>query len=97
MEHPFGAMPVSILLWRAEIGIFNANVIKYPFKSTYRANVCPRHVSKFNTICSMFSLLLICAGDIKLNPGSRKNNIIIFLCAMGILAVLQPTISQNYL
>ena len=67
-------MPVSILQWRAEIGIFNTKLVKYPFKSKYRANVCPRNLNKFYTICCMFLLLLICAGDIELNPGPRKSN-----------------------
>ena len=67
-------MPVSILQWRAEIGIFNTKLVKYPFKSKYRANVCPRNLNKFYTICCMFLLLLKCAGDIELNPGPRKSN-----------------------
>ena len=71
---PFGAMPVSILQWHAEIGIFNTKLVKYPFKSKYRANVCPQNLNKFSTICCMILLLLICAGDIELNPGPRKNN-----------------------
>ena len=67
-------MPVSILQWRAEIGTFNTKLVKYPFKSKYRDNVCPRNLNKFYTICCMFLLLLICVGDIELNPGPRKNN-----------------------
>ena len=31
-------------------------------------------VLEFYTICCMILLLLICAGDIELNPGPRKNN-----------------------
>ena len=38
LEHPSGAMPVSILQWRAEIGIFNAKLVKYPFRSKYQVN-----------------------------------------------------------
>ena len=60
-------MPISILQWRAEIGIFNAKLVKYPCRSKYRVNVCPRN------FC-MFLLLLICAGGIDFNPGPRKNN-----------------------
>ena len=75
LGHTFGAMPVSILQWRAEIGIFNAKLVKYPFRSKYQVNVCPQNLNKFYTICCMFLLLLICAGDIELNPGPRKNNI----------------------
>ena len=67
-------MPVSLLQRRAEIGIFNTKLVKYPFKSKYRANVCPRNLNKFYTICCMILLLLICAGDIELSPGPRKNN-----------------------
>ena len=67
-------MPVSILQWRAEIGVFNTKLVKYPFKSKYRANISPRNLNKFYTICCMILLLLICAGDIELNPGPRKNN-----------------------
>ena len=67
-------MPVSILQWRAEIGIFNTKYVKYPFKSKYWASVCPRNLDNFYTICYIFLLLLICAGDIELNPGPRKNN-----------------------
>ena len=33
----FGVMPISILQWRAEIGIFNTKLVKYPFKSKYWA------------------------------------------------------------
>ena len=40
LEHPFGAIPVNILQWRAEIGIFNSKLAKYPFKFNYRANAC---------------------------------------------------------
>ena len=58
----------------AENGIFNVKLVKYPFKSIYQANVCPRNLSKFYTICCMFLLFLICAGDIELNLGPRKNN-----------------------
>ena len=60
-------MSISILQWRAEIGIFNAKLVKYPCRSKYRVNVCPRN------FC-MFVLLLICAGGIDFNPGPRKNN-----------------------
>ena len=67
-------MSVSILQWRAEIGIFNTKLVKYPFKFKYQANVCPRNLNQFYTICCVFSLLLICAGDIELNPGPRKNS-----------------------
>ena len=67
-------MPVSLLQWREEIGIFNTKLVKYPFKSKYRANVCRRNLNKFYTICCMILLLLISAGDIELNPGPRKNN-----------------------
>ena len=67
-------MPVSILQWRAEIGIFNAKLAKYLFRSKYRVNVCPRNLSKFYTIPCMFLLLLKCVGDIELNPGPKKNN-----------------------
>ena len=74
LEHPFGAMTVSILLQRAEIGIFNAKLVKYSFRSKYRFSVCPRNLNEFYTICCMLLLLLICAGDIELNPGPRKNN-----------------------
>ena len=74
LGHTFGAMPVTILQWRTEIGIFNTIYVKYPFKSKYRASVCPRNLNNFYTICCIFLLLLICAGDIELNPGPRKNN-----------------------
>ena len=67
-------MPVSILQWRAEIGTFNTTLVIYPFKSKYRADACPRNLSKFYTICCMILLLLTCAGDIELNPGPRTNN-----------------------
>ena len=75
LEHPFGATPVSIFEWRAEIGIFNTKHIKCPFKSKYPDNVCPRNLNMFYTICRMFLLLLIRADDIEFNPGPRKNNI----------------------
>ena len=91
-------MPVSILQWRAGIGIFNATLVKYPLRSEYQANVCPRNLNKFYTICCMFLLLLICAGDIELNPGPRKTiPLIIFLFAIGILTVLHHIIFPNCL
>ena len=74
LEHPVAATPVSSLQWRAEIGLFNAKIVKYPFKSIFRANACPRNLNKFYTMCCMFLLLLIFVGDIKLNPGPRKSN-----------------------
>ena len=75
LEHPFGAMPVSIMHWRAEIAIFNVKLVKYPFKSKYWSNnVCPQNLNPFYAICCMFLLLLIYAGDIQLNQGPRKNN-----------------------
>ena len=98
LEHSFGAMPVSILMWRAEIGIINAKLVKYPFRSKYRVTVCPRNLNKFYTICCMFLLLLICASDTELNPGPPKNTkIIIFLFAIGILTVLRHIIFSNCL
>ena len=99
LEHSLCAMPASILQWRADIGIFIAKLVKYPFKSKYRANVCPRNLNKFYTICCMFLLLLICAGDIELNPGHRETIIplIIFLFAIGIFTVLPHIIFQNCL
>ena len=65
-------MPVSILQWRGETGIFNAKLGEYIFKSKYQVNVCPRNLNKFYNTCRML-LLLICVGDIKLNPDPRKN------------------------
>ena len=67
-------MLVSNLQWLEEIGIFIAKLVKYPFKSKYHAHVCSWNLKFFYTICCMFLLLLICAGDIELNPGPRKNN-----------------------
>ena len=63
-----------ILQWHAEIGLFNAKLVKYPFKYKYRANVCRANLNKFYTVCCKFLLLLICASDIEINPGPRKNN-----------------------
>ena len=71
---PFGAMSVSLLQWRAEIGIFSTKFFKYLYKSKYWHNVCPWYLNTFYTICCMFLLLLVCAGDIELNPGPIKNN-----------------------
>ena len=73
LEHTFGAMLVSILQWRAEIGIFNAKPVKYLFRPKYRFNVCLRNLNKFYTIPCMFLILLICVSDIELN-GPRRNN-----------------------
>ena len=72
LQHPFGAMPVRIMQWRREIGIFNAKLVTYPFKSEYQANACPPDLNKFYTICCMLLLHFICASDIERNP--RKNN-----------------------
>ena len=71
---PFDAMPVSLLQWRAEIGIFSTKFVKYLYKSKNWHNVCPWYLNTFYTICCMFLLLLVCAGDIELNPGPIKNN-----------------------
>ena len=67
-------MPVSILQWSAEIGIFKAKLVKCPLRFKYWANVCTRNLNKFYTICCLFLLLWICAGDVEYNPGPRKNN-----------------------
>ena len=72
LQHPFGAMPVRTMQWRGEIGIFNAKLVTYPFKSEYQANACPPDLNKFYTICCMLLLHFICASDIERNP--RKNN-----------------------
>ena len=48
-------MPVSILQRRAEIGMFNAKLVKY------MANACPRNLNKFYKICCVFLLFLIYA------------------------------------
>ena len=40
LDHPLGAILVSLLQCRAEIGISNTRLIKYSFKSEYQANVC---------------------------------------------------------
>ena len=95
-EHPFDAMPVSILTWRAETGIFNAKLVKYPFKSKYWGNVCPQNLNKFYTISCMLSLLLICVGDTELNPGLRKNNAPFFYINNPFL-ILAPKIVSAYL
>ena len=93
---PFWCDPVSFLQWRAEIGIFNAKMVKYPFTSKYLVNACPRNLNKFYTICCMFLLLLICADEIELNPGPEKTiPLIIFLFAIGILTVLRHIIFLN--
>ena len=70
-EYLFGAIWVSILQWRAKIGILNAKLVKYPFKSKYRVNVS----SKFKQILHLLHvlLLLVCSGDIELKLGPRKN------------------------
>ena len=73
LEHPFCAMPVSVLQWLVETGIFNTKLVKYPFKSKYWTNIYSQNLNKYYTICYMFLLFLICAGDIELNPDSRKN------------------------
>ena len=67
-------MAVSILQWRAEIGIFNAKLVKNHFRSKYWINVSSRNLNKFYTISCMLLLLLIYARDIELNIGPRKNN-----------------------
>ena len=72
LQHPFGAMPVRIMQWRREIGIFNAKLVAYPFKSEYQANAGLPDLKKFYTICCMLLLHFICASDIERNP--RKNN-----------------------
>ena len=51
--------------------------------------------SLYNEFLS-FILLVICAGDIELNPGPKKEIlVIIFNCVIGILTGLLLIISRN--
>ena len=40
----------------------------------YQINACPPNLNKVYSISCMFLLLLICVGEIEVNPGPRKNN-----------------------
>ena len=66
-------MPVNVVQWRVEIGVFSASCdVRYTAKFS-RSNYFP---SKKTTITVLFLtlLLLFMSGDIELNPGPNKTN-----------------------
>ena len=66
-------MPVNVVQWRVEIGVFSASCdVRYTAKFS-RSNYFP---SKKTTITVLFLtlLLLFMSRDIELNPGPNETN-----------------------
>ena len=72
-ERQLGMMPVSIVRWRAKIGVFNARLIVKHLKLKYHRSICFSGSCHLYRMGCLFSFLLICAGDIELNLGPPKN------------------------
>ena len=68
--HDLGVMPVSIIQWRVEIGIFHTRFSKV---SKWRSAVllCNYCTIAFYFVCCM-ALTLFIYGDLELNPGLRN-------------------------
>ena len=64
-ERPVGMKMVSIMQWHSEIGIFNAKLVTYSFKSKYWANVCPHNLilSAFFFTSDLFLIIYFCTFD----------------------------------
>ena len=90
-------MPVSIVQWRAEIGVFNARSNAKHLKLKYHMSICFLGSGHLYKISCLLLLLLIRAGDIELKPWPEKKEIlvIIFHGFIGISTVLQLITSRN--
>ena len=70
LEHPFGAIRLAFCSGAQKLEYSTLNLLNV----LLNLNIGLMSVLEFYTICCMILLLLICAGDIELNPGPRKNN-----------------------
>ena len=104
-------MTVSLVQWRALIGIFNCRISWTSTNNRYRYNLIRKFLSMFENLLLFYYylegehitvitllyifVLLLCHGDIEPNPGSKKLKKISFLSAIGILIVYLLKTSQN--
>ena len=66
-------MPVNVVQWRVEIGVFSASCdVRYRTKFSH-SNYFPSK-KKTITVLILTLLLLFMSGDIELNPGPNKTN-----------------------
>ena len=64
-------MPISIMQWRVEIGIFN---IKFCIrcKSNALGSLTPLLYTIAGTSITLLTIFLLLCGDVELNPGPTK-------------------------
>ena len=102
-------MTVSLVQWRALIGIFNCRISGTSANNRY--NLIRKFVSMFENLLLFYHylkgvyttvitllyifVLFLCHGDIEPNPGPKKLKKIPFLSSIGILIVYLLITSQN--
>ena len=97
-------MAVSLVQWRALIGIFDCGISGKSTNS--RHNLIRSFVSMLENLLPFYHyitiiiflygfILLLCHGDIEPNPSPKKLNKIPFLSAVGILIAYLPITSRN--
>ena len=64
-------MPVSVVLWRVGIGLFNFRFFAKLNKSKFQLNSNGMKVIHFSLFYIL--IILIISGDIELNPGPKKD------------------------
>ena len=71
-------MPISTILWRAQIGTFGIMIAKLCVMNTWssitKAKFQNSFVLSFFFLITFLSLLLILSNDIELNPGPKKDS-----------------------
>ena len=71
-------MPISTILWRAQIGTFGIMIAKLCVMKTWssitKAKFQNSFVLSFFLLITFLSLLLILSNDVELNPGPKKDN-----------------------
>ena len=71
-------MPISTILWRAQIGTFGIMIAKLCVMKTWssitKAKFQNSFVLSFFFLITFLSLLLILSNDIELNPGPKKDS-----------------------
>ena len=76
-----GVIPVSIVQWHAEIGVFNARFDAKHLKLKYHRSICFLGSCHLYVMGCLFLLLLICADGIKINTCPKKEILVNFsLC-----------------
>ena len=104
-------MTVSLVQWRALIGIFNCRISGTSTNNRHRYNLIRKFVSMFENLLLFYHylegvyitvitllyifVLLLCHGDIEPKPGPKKLKKIPFLSVIGILIVYLLIASQN--